>query len=289
MNKPIIIADIGQNHNGNLETAKEMIRVLAHYCKVDYVKFQKRCPKELLTPEQYDKLYDNPNSFGKTYGEHREALEFTIDQHAELKAECEKQGIKYSCSVWDMTSAKEIASLNPDYIKIPSAINTNLGMIEWLVKNYTGQIHVGLGMTTFDEKVNIWNVIESRNPDFIPYLCTSSYPCEFKDIHLISLDISKFLARSDFLLDTSVTGFSGHHKGIAIDIAAYALGATWIERHFTLDRTQKGTDHACSLEPDGMRRLVRDLNATHQALAYKPKEILDCELEAREKMKWKPK
>src|SRR3990167_9404938 len=142
MNKPIIIADIGQNHNGNLETAKEMIRVLAHYCKVDYVKFQKRCPKELLTPEQYDKPYDNPNSFGKTYGEHREALEFSIDQHKELKAHCEANGVKYACSVWDMTSAKEIVSLmnsftfkgapivwNGDYIKIPSAVNTNLEMI----------------------------------------------------------------------------------------------------------------------------------------------------------------
>ena len=114
--KPFVIAEAGCNHMGQMEIAKDLIETAAHFCKADAIKFQKRCPKELLTPEQYNAPHPHPeNSYGKTYGEHREFLEFTVDQHAQLMEWCEQAGIIYSTSVWDMTSAKEIASLNPVY------------------------------------------------------------------------------------------------------------------------------------------------------------------------------
>ena len=123
-NKPVIIAEAGCNHMGQMGIAKDLIETAAHFCKADVIKFQKRCPRELLTKEQYNAPHPNPaNAYGDTYGAHREFLEFTAEQHGQLKAWCEKAGIIYSSSVWDLTSAKEIAALRPKMIKIPSACN----------------------------------------------------------------------------------------------------------------------------------------------------------------------
>ena len=141
--KPFIIAEIGCNHKGEMDIAKELIKVAKIFCNVDAVKFQKRTNIELLTEEQYNQPHPNPvNSYGETYGEHREYLEFDVHQHKELKSFCEEIGITYSTSVWDLTSAKEIASLSPKFIKIPSACNNNDEMLTWLCKNYNGEIHV---------------------------------------------------------------------------------------------------------------------------------------------------
>ena len=151
--KPCLIAEIGCNHKGDMEIAKELIKVASIYCKADVVKFQKRCNHELLTVDQYNAPHPNPiNSYGKTYGEHREFLEFTVEQHKELKEYCEQMNIIYSTSVWDITSAKEITKLNPQFIKIPSASNNEYLMLEWLCDNYGGEIHVSLGMTTHEEE-----------------------------------------------------------------------------------------------------------------------------------------
>ena len=118
--KPYIIAEAGCNHKGEMSIARDLIATAALFCKADAIKFQKRCVRELLTPEQYNAPHPNPaNSYGKTYGEHREFLEFTADQHRQLKEWCEEFGITYSTSVWDLTSAKEITALNPKFIKIP--------------------------------------------------------------------------------------------------------------------------------------------------------------------------
>ena len=155
--KPFVIAEAGCNHMGQMEIAKDLIETAAHFCKADAIKFQKRCPKELLTPEQYNAPHPHPeNSYGKTYGEHREFLEFTVDQHAQLKEWCEQAGIIYSTSVWDMTSAKEIASLKPKFIKIPSACNTHFEMLQWLCDNYDGEIQLSFGMTTRMDVQKIW-------------------------------------------------------------------------------------------------------------------------------------
>ena len=284
--EPYVIAEIGCNHMGNMDIAKEMIETAAIFCKVDAVKFQKRCNKELLTEEQYNAPHPNPaNSYGATYGEHREFLEFTVDQHRELMEHCKKFHIEYSTSVWDLTSAKEIASLNPKFIKIPSACNNHFEMLEWLCDNYKGEIQLSFGMTTHEEEEEIVQLFEKkgRNKDLIIYNCTSGYPVPMKDVCL--LEITRL--RETFGNRVKAIGFSGHHNGISIDIAAYTLGAEMFERHFTLDRTWKGTDHAASLEPDGMRRLKRNLSQAHEALTYKSQEILPIEQVQRDKLKYR--
>jgi N-acetylneuraminate synthase len=284
--KPIVIAEIGCNHKGSFEIAKELIK-LAKDCGADYAKFQKRNPKELLSKEQYNAPHPNPgNSYGKTYGEHREFLEFTKDQHSELKKYCESIGIGYSTSVWDLTSAKEIISLNPDFIKIPSASNTNFEMLKLLRDDYKGDIHISVGMTTKQEEEELVKFFEETNcakDRIVLYSCTSGYPVSFEDVCL--LEIKKLY---DLYGDrVKSIGFSGHHLGIAIDNAAYALGAKVIERHFTKDRTWKGTDHAASLEPQGLQKLIRDLNATYKSLNFKSKDLLDVEVEQRGKLKYR--
>lgn len=283
--EPTVVAEIGCNHRGEMETAREMIKMAAIFSKVPVVKFQKRNPQELLSEEQYNAPHPNPmHAYGSTYGEHREYLEFTVEQHAELKASAEELGLIYSSSVWDMTSAREIVSLQPELIKVPSAMNTHGEMLDYLLTNYEGQIHVSSGMSTQEEVEALVTMFEDsgRGKDLVLYACTSGYPVPFEDVKL--LDIEDFAAQYSHRV--GAIGFSGHHLGIAIDIAAYTLGATWIERHFTLDRTWKGTDHAASLEPDGLRRLQRDLAATHKALGRKAGQMLDIELEQRSKLKW---
>ena len=284
--KAYVIAEAGCNHMGQIEIAHELINVAAAFCHADAIKFQKRCPKELLTEDQYNAPHPNPvNSYGDTYGAHREFLEFDVDQHALLKKWCEEAGIVYSTSVWDLTSAKEIASLHPQFIKIPSACNTHFDMLQWLCDNYEGEIQLSFGMTTHDEEEKIVKLFENngRAKDLILFNCTSGYPVPFKDICL--LEIARM--REQYEGRVRAIGFSGHHLGIAIDVAAYTLGATYIERHYTLDRTWKGTDHAASLEPDGIRKLVRNLNATHEALTYKEQEILPIEQIQRDKLKYR--
>lgn len=287
MKTPIVVAEIGCNHKGDMEIAYEMIGIAATFAKCDYVKFQKRYNRELLTAEEYDAPHPNPrNSFGDSYGEHREYLEFNIDQHKQLQQWCNEFGIGYSVSVWELTSAKEMAGLKPDYIKVPSASNLNLPMLEYLASEYQGDIHISLGMTTQEEEDQIVELMEKNNASkrTVLYACTSGYPVPFEQACL--MEVSRLKER--FGSRVKDIGYSGHHLGIAIDIAAVALGAAWIERHFTLDRTWKGTDHAASLEPDGLRRLVRDIRAAAQALTYKDQSIIDIEIEQRNKLKRLP-
>jgi len=284
--EPKVIAEIGCNHKGELETAKELLS-LAKKNGATVGKFQKRTPKELLTPEQYNAPHPNPtNSFGASYGEHREFLELSLDDHRELQKHCQEIGLEYSCSTWDTTSAKEIIQLNPCLIKVGSPSNMHWEMQEVLRETYAGEIHISTGMTTKDEIEQIVSFWEQGKGDaknrLVLYNCTSGYPVPFEDVCL--LDIR--LLQEKYQHRVKAIGFSGHHLGIAIDVAAYAMGAQWIERHFTKDRTWKGTDHAASLEPAGLGRLTRDLKATHTALTYKKTDILPLEVEMRAKLKW---
>ncbi|MFH6994847.1 N-acetylneuraminate synthase family protein [Flavobacterium sp. FlaQc-48] len=282
--KPYVIAEIGCNHKGEMEIAKELIKIAKIFGNADAVKFQKRNNRELLTEEQYHAPHPNAlNSYGNTYGEHREYLEFNVDQHRELKEYCQEIGITYSTSVWDTTSAKEITSLNPEFIKIPSACNNNFDMLEWLCDNYSGEIHISTGMTTKDETDILvdYFIKKGRNKDLVLYNCTSGYPVPFEDVCLLDINLLK----QKYEDKVKHIGFSGHHLGIAVDIAAYTLGAHVIERHYTIDRTWKGTDHAASLEPMGLRKLSRDLNAVYHALTFKKSDILPIEQVQREKLK----
>ncbi|MCL6219166.1 N-acetylneuraminate synthase family protein [Zunongwangia pacifica] len=284
--EPYVIAEIGCNHKGDINIAKELIKVAKIFCKVDAVKFQKRNNKELLTESQYNAPHPNPvNAYGDTYGEHREFLEFTVEQHQELKEFCEEMEITYSTSVWDLTSAKEIESLQPKFIKIPSACNNHFEMLAWLCENYVGEIHISTGMTTKDEIGVLVDFFtdKGRNKDLVIYNCTSGYPVPFEDVCLLEITRMKQLYEDR----VKHIGFSGHHLGIAVDVAAFTLGANVVERHYTLDRTWKGTDHAASLEPSGMRKLKRDLSAVYKSLTLKEKDILDIEEVQREKLKFR--
>jgi len=292
-----VIAEIGCNHMGSMDNAKELIRVAAKVCGAHVAKFQKRNNRELLTPEEYDRAHPVPaNSYGKTYGEHREFLEFSVGQHKELQEECRLMGIDYSTSVWDLTSAQEVTTLKPNLIKLPSATNQHYILQDFLCKNFDGEIHVSTGMTTHEETDRLVQFYESRGraKDVVLYACTSGYPVAFKDICV--LEINRLQERYGDRVKS--IGFSGHHLGIAADIAAMTAGIIgrqiygkgefeYVERHFTLDRTWKGTDHAASLEPDGLRRLCRDLKNVRLAVQHKEKEMLDVELVQRDKLKWK--
>ena len=289
MDKPKLIAEIGCNHKGDFEIAKEMIEVAAD-CGADVVKFQKRDNKKVLTEEEYNSPHPVPhNSYGETYGKHREFLEFDIEKHRKLKEHAEQNGVIYSSSVWDINSAQEMVELNPEFIKIPSALATHYEVLDYLRDNYGGVLHISTGMTKQEERFKLMQYLIYNEIEAVVYHCTSGYPITFEQARLLGIrelqSIRNQVANNGH--DYGITtGYSGHHKGIAIDIAAYTLGAEYIERHFTLDRTWKGTDHAASLEPQGFERLKRNLVATYEALQHRPEGFLDIEKPQVKKLRW---
>ena len=281
--KTKLVSEIGCNHKGQFDLAKELVK-LSKESGAYAVKFQKRTVRDSLESEQYKKPHpDSYHAYGATYGQHREYLEFSIEQHAELKKYAESLGVVWSTSVWDVTAAQEIIELNPEFIKIPSACNLNFLLVKTLRDEFKGDVHISLGMTSRLEQNKIVDffVMTGQSHRLILYSCTSNYPTAFNDVCL--LEISEL--QKKFSSVVKAIGFSGHHLGIAIDIAAATLGATWIERHFTKDRTWKGTDHAASLEPGGFSKLSRDLIALESALQYKTSDILTVEQAQFEKLK----
>lgn len=284
MLKTKIIAEVGCNHQGQFDLAVKYIETLKKDCNVDYVKFQKRTPKELLTELEYNSPHPNEmHSFGKTYGEHREFLEFPLSVHQKLKQKCEEVGVGYATSVWDLTSAKEITSLNPEYIKIPSACNLCFDMLKYLCQNYFGEIHLSLGMTSLIEESKIIQLFrsEDRIKDLVLYHCTSGYPIAFKDAKLLNIKLLK----EKYGYEIKGIGFSSHTLGISIEPVAVSLGAQYIEKHVTFDRTWKGTDMGASLEMGQVKKLVRDIRATEDALQYKTEDLLEVEKVQRNKLK----
>lgn len=282
--EPYFIGEIGCNHNGNFSHAKELIKELS-IIGIPCVKFQKRCPKECLTLEQYNSPHPNPSvSFGETYGTHREFLEFSWEQHQDLKEYCNELGIEYSTSVWDLTSAKEIVEkVKPRLIKIPSACNEHKELLTYICENFEGEIHISTGMSSNSHILKIIAFFSemSRKKDLILYHCISGYPVNMEDVCLLEIKRLYDLCCPEIL----GIGFSGHHRGIAVDCGAYLLGASRIERHVTKDRCQKGNDHSSSLEMQGVFKLWRDLQAIYAATKYKEKDFLDCEIDNMKKLK----
>lgn len=284
--KPCLVAEIGCNHMGDMQLAIKMIDIAKSFCEIKIVKFQKRENKELLSKKEYNSTHPNPkNSYGESYGLHREYLEFDVEQHMELKNYCDTNNMEYSTSVWDKTSALKISKLNPNHVKIPSACNLDLELVNILYNEMGSTVHISLGMTKKDEEIKIVEHLIKNNyhKRTVLYACTSGYPVNDEDICLLEI----IRLKKNYGEDVNSIGFSGHHLGIAVDVAAYTLGAEWIERHYTLDRTMKGTDHAASIEPQGLRALQRDLISTHNALTYKKTDILEVEVEQRKKLKRK--
>lgn len=282
-----VVAEIGCVHLGDLERAKELAR-LAKISGAQYIKTQKRDPVSCVPLEVQNQPHPNKQfAYGDTYLEHRQNLELNAEEHYELQKYCEQTlDVFYGVSVWDMISAQEMIDLNPSFIKIGSPCNQNWEMMELIFKGYDGigkeDIHISLGMVTVEERLEIIRFVDDLGVDperFVWYHCTSEYPCPFERLYLNEIKTLKKLIP----LGSSV-GFSNHGFGIAADIAGYLLGATWIERHFVDDRTFRHTDAAASLEPDGIRRLVRDLKAVYKALQNKT-EMSETELSQRKKLK----
>ncbi len=271
-----LIAEIGCNHQGDINKAKELI-LNAKNCGCNFVKFQKREPKLQFSPEKYNAPHPTPeNAFGKTYGEHRENLEFSKEQHKILMNFANSLGLEYSCSVFDIISAQNIVGIKPTHIKIPSPINNNLEVVEYIAKNFDGTIHVSLGMTTKQEEFNIFDTLDKFNKlkDTIIYHCVSSYPTQDNDITL--LEINRY--ENDYKDKIKALGLSAHHLDYLPDCIALSMGATYIERHFTFDKNAKGSDHKISLDYNEMKNLNHNLKRTQMFLQHKEKDILDSEL-----------
>jgi sialic acid synthase len=270
-----VIAEIGQNHQGELSIAKELIRT-AKLCGADAVKSQKRDVRLLLTQEEYDRPYDSAHSFGKTYGEHRERLELSEAEWQELFDYAQELEIDLFASPWDVNSAALLDRLGAPLFKVASASLTNMPLLQQLVATRK-PIILSTGMSTLEEIDRAVECLRDAS-DLVLLQCTSAYPASFAAINLRAMET----LRERYQL---CVGLSGHHKGIAVDAAAIALGARVIERHFTLDRTWRGSDHAASLEPAGLSKLVRDIRAVEQALGDGKKRLQECELSARAKLR----
>jgi sialic acid synthase SpsE len=278
-----IIAEMGINHCGDMKLAKKIIKAAAK-CGVDYIKGQKRTPSECLTEEQYNRPYDNPNSFGKTYGEHKEALEFSKEQWKELFDYANSLGLKAFNTVFDINSANEMEELGQEIYKFGSAETSKHDLIKH-VMTFNKPIIVSTGMSIMEEVEETMNILKSHTNDVVVMQCTSTYPCDEKDVNLNVLKTYK----EEF--PWAKLGFSGHFRSAngGVEAGAVALGATWLERHFTTDRTMKGSDQAASLEPGGMKRVCESVRNLEEALGITQKYVLPCEEGARKKYKGDPR
>jgi sialic acid synthase len=253
-----VIAEIGHNHQGDVEKCKELFRQ-AKDCGASAVKLQKRDNETLFTRAAYNRPYDNENSFGQTYGQHREFLEFGMDEYRELKAYARDLDIHFFSTAFDIPSADFLEELDIPFYKIASADLTNIPLLTHVAR-FGKPMIVSTGGGTMADVERAYRAIMSINPQLCLLQCTAAYPADFADLDLRVIET--YRAR----FPDVVVGFSGHDSGIAMATVAYILGARVVEKHFTLNRAMKGTDHAFSLEPVGLRKLVRDLDRTRIAL-----------------------
>lgn len=264
-----VIAEIGQNHQGDVEKAKQLF-ASAKECGVNAVKLQKRDNRTLYTSTLYNAPYDNESSFGDTYGSHREALEFGRDEYVELKRYAEELGLTFFATAWDMRSADFLAELDMPVYKIASGDLINTPLLKYVAK-FGKPMIVSTGGGTMDDVQRLYDTVMPINPQLCILQCTASYPVEPDDMNLSV--IKTFRER----FPEVVVGLSDHQDGIAMAILAYAFGARVFEKHLTIHRSWKGTDHAFSLEPGGMHRLVRDLQRARTAVGDGIKRRLPAE------------
>ena len=264
-----VIAEIGHNHQGDLEKAKALIHA-AKESGVDAVKFQKRDNKRLFTRAFYDSPYENENSFGATYGEHREALELGKSDWFELSRYSREEGVAFVAAAFDEPSADFLAELGVDAFKFASGDLLNVPFLRY-VAALGKPLLLSTGGGTIEDIDRAVNAIAALNRQLCVLHCTASYPAEVEDLNLSVIVTLK--ERFPEL----VIGLSDHHNGIAMAPVAYMLGARVFEKHFTLNHAWKGTDHAYALMPDGMRRFVRDLHRVPAALGDGMKRRLPSE------------
>ena len=271
-----IIAEIGINHQGSLELAKELIKK-ASEVGANAVKFQKRSIQRILTREGLNAPYENPNSFGKTYGEHKKALELSESDYDELFAFANTCNLSFIASGWDEESIDFLDYLGVPFFKMASADLTNFPLLEHTAKK-NKPIILSTGMSEIGTVKKAYNLVNKYTNQIGILQCTSTYPTNFEEIHL---NVIRSYKR---LFPDAVIGYSGHELGIAVPVAAVAIGAKIVERHFTLDRTMKGGDHAASLEPLGFKKMVRDIRNIEKALGSSEKTVQKSEIKVFKKL-----
>jgi N-acetylneuraminate synthase/sialic acid synthase len=271
-----VIAEIGHNHQGSVERARELVRA-AKEAGVDAVKLQKRDNRRLYTRELYDSPYDNENSFGPTYGAHREALELDRDAYRELRDEARGLGLVFFATAFDEPSADLLAELDLSAFKIASGDLTNTPLLRH-VASFGKPLVVSTGGATLEDVDRAVETVGDAGGTLCLLQCTAAYPAAVEDLNLGA--IATLRERYPEL----VIGLSDHQDGIAMAPVAYMLGARVVEKHFTLSHTAKGTDHAFSLMPEGMRKLVRDLRRVPIAIGDGVKRPLPSETKPLEKM-----
>ncbi len=264
-----VVAEIGHNHQGDLDKAKALVHA-ARECGVDAVKFQKRDNRRLFTRAYYESPYDNENSFGATYGEHREALELSKSDWFELSRYAREEGVAFIASPFDEPSADFLAELGVDAFKFASGDLLNVPFLRY-VAAFGKPMLLSTGGGTLEDVDRAVEAIVPVNAELAVLHCTAAYPADIEDLNLAV--IGELRER----YPGHVIGLSDHHNGIAMALVGYMLGARVFEKHFTLNHAWKGTDHAFSLMPDGMRRFVRDLERVPAALGDGEKRRLPSE------------
>ena len=275
MKKTYIIAEIGINHNGCLETAKRLIDVAA-VAGCDAVKFQKRNPDVCVPEHQKGVMRDTP--WGKmTYLKYKHKVEFEKPEYDEIDTYCKERAISWSASPWDMDSLKFLEQYNLPFLKIPSAMMTNEELMRSAAK--TGKrIIFSAGMSTLDETDLAVKWMKEEGADFALLHCNSAYPAPLEDLNLSCIQTLKDRYNCE-------VGYSGHEFRLGTTVASVYLGATILERHITLDRSMWGSDHLASVEPQGLIKLVRGVRELETAFGDGIKRVTDGELPTRKKLR----
>jgi sialic acid synthase len=271
-----VIAEVGHNHQGSVDTCKELFDE-AKACGADAVKLQKRDNRLLYTREFFEKPYENENSFGLTYGEHREALEFGRAEYKELQDYADEIGISFFATAFDHPSVEFLASLNVPAYKVSSADLRNPPLIRHIAE--VGKpVILSTGAATIEDVERAYEIASAVNSQVALLQCTAGYPASWDELDLRVVETYRAL------FPAAVVGLSSHDSGIAMPIIAYVLGARIVEKHFTLNRAMKGTDHRFSLEPQGLRKMIRDLHRTRRGLGSPEKRMYPSEAEPSIKM-----
>lgn len=270
-----IVAEIGINHNGDINIAKKLIDT-AVLAGCDAVKFQKRDPKTCVPPEQADTLRETPWGI-MTYLEYRYKVEFGKEEYDEIDRYCKEKQIEWYASAWDTESQKFLRKYNLKRNKIASAMLTDVELLK-LVADEKKHTLISTGMSTMTEIEKAVEVFRKGDCPFELMHCNSSYPMNEEEANLRCI----ITLREKFGCDV---GYSGHERGLQISLAAVALGATSLERHITLDRAMYGSDQAASIEPPGLLRLVRDVRVIERALGDGVKRVYDSELSAMKRLR----
>lgn len=267
--EPFVIAEVGQNHNGDLDLAREYIRVFA-FEGADAVKFQTRNNKYLFSQDAYEAPYTSENAFAATYGEHREKLELKPEWLPILKEDCIKYGVKFMSTPFDEPSLELLKSIDVDILKIASFDLGNLPLIHRIAA-LGKPVVMSVGGGKIDQIRSSVEVLLSHHDEVAILHCVSEYPCEYNRLGLDNIEV---LIRE---FPQCTIGSSDHFNGILSGPVAYLKGARVFEKHVTLNRASKGTDHSFALEPEGFRKFVRDIKRVRHMLPPKPANDLGNE------------